>query len=404
MKQKLFTNNQNPSVKYSGLKMRYLKRFSLLIVLFITLSGLFAQEIYLPVTVKNKQAKAIFEKAWDAFINLDFTTSNKLANQALEIEPEFFMARYVSMFSFQDNDYKSIWKELAAYDGKMTKAEKLLHEIIVEHNNDPKAPYLPGWEKLYEAYPKNVYSTIFYAHYLMSEAKDPNKAKDVITRALSYNNEWAPYYNTLGYIYIELEDYPAAEKAFNKYIELTPQYANPYDSKGDYFMAVKNYEEASKCFYKAYEIDNNLSSSKQKAENAKHLYKCEMVRPEVEKAATEFMQAFKNKDLQKHNSYYIQDGSFRYIWNGDHNFTLSEVKNIHIKQFKDWKSFELNTSNELLNIINPELAISYQNFELKTENNDETQFKLAGNFSVLWEKQENEWKVVQFIEASHEIK
>ncbi len=404
MKDLLKPNNLVLNFLFKETAKNRLKNLLIMMFLFMTLSEMFAQEIYLPVTVKNKQAKILYEKAWMAFVNLDFTTSNNLAKQALDIEPDFFMARYITLFNFKAQDDKAIREKLVDYKGRMTKAEKILHQMLVDHQKQPKAPYLPGWEKLVDLYPKNVVVTNFYTHFVLNEENNPQKAKNILLKAIALDPNWPPHYNSLGYVNLALKDYHAAEKAFDTYLELSPEYPNPYDSKGDYYMAVKDYNKAYKSFMKAFEMDQNMSFSKLKASKAKHLYDCERVRPEVEKVSEDFIRAFIDKDLNKFFSYYINDGSFRHIWNGDHNYTLPEVKKIHQNQLKEWESFTFKTSNELLNIINPELAVSYQNFELAAKNKDESEFKLSGNFSLLWQKHENDWKVIQFIETSHETK
>ncbi len=68
--------------------------------------------------------------------------------------------------------------------------------------------------------------------------------------------------NTLGYRYLNNENYPQSKKAFLQAIDLSPQRANPYDSLGDYFVAEANYDSALICYEKALEQDPKFFTSK----------------------------------------------------------------------------------------------------------------------------------------------
>jgi tetratricopeptide (TPR) repeat protein len=383
-----------------------IKKVSITALLILLPFVIIAQDIYLPVSsTKNKEVKKLYHQAMDALVNLDFPTSRKIADKALEIDPDFFMGRYITLFNFTGEDNNEIIKKLVAYKGKMSKAEKLLQEAIITYNNNPDSPVLPHWDKLVEAYPKNVFVVNFHAWFVMNEGKDPEDAINLLKAALEKTPNWAPYYNLIGYANLNLKNYPEAEKAFNKYIELTPQYANPYDSKGDYYMAVEDYENAHKSFMKAFEVDDEFIFSKNKAEKAKRLHKCELVKPEVEKVNKEFLDLFLNRDLKKHHSYYNNDGSFRFIWNGKHNFTLDEIINMDKKNLSEWKNFDITTTETVINMLTPKRAVVYQNFKMSVEKHDGTSSEAKGNISLIWEKKKDEsWKLTQAIQASHKIK
>ena len=90
-------------------------------------------------------------------------------------------------------------------------------------------------------------------------------------KAIEIAENQAPIYNTLGYAYIQLEQFEDAKSAFDKYIELEPDLPNPYDSKGDDYMAVENYELAFESFMKAYDLDTTWMVSYNKAMKAKEM-------------------------------------------------------------------------------------------------------------------------------------
>jgi len=67
--------------------------------------------------------------------------------------------------------------------------------------------------------------------------------------------EFAPTYNSLGYLEFGNGNFNQALKYFEKYLELLPDQANPYDSKGEILMAVGRYDEALSAFKKAHQIE-----------------------------------------------------------------------------------------------------------------------------------------------------
>lgn len=54
---------------------------------------------------------------------------------------------------------------------------------------------------------------------------------------------------------------------FEKFAGLYPENAFSYESIGDYYMAVKEFEKARDNYRKAYNLDNNLTSAKEKMES-----------------------------------------------------------------------------------------------------------------------------------------
>jgi tetratricopeptide (TPR) repeat protein len=96
---------------------------------------------------------------------------------------------------------------------------------------------------------------------------------ETILKAITVSGDPAPFYNQLGYAYLNLKQEEKAEEAFDKYIGLDPRNPNVYDSKGDYFMFVKQYDKAYELYMKAHSIDPSFSEDK--ARMAQQLYEQE---------------------------------------------------------------------------------------------------------------------------------
>ena len=96
---------------------------------------------------------------------------------------------------------------------------------------------------------------------------------ETIKTALTVTRDPAPFYNQLGYAYLNLKQEDKAEEAFDRYIELDPKNPNVYDSKGDYFLYVRQYDKAYESYMKAHTMDPSFSEDK--ARMAQRLYEQE---------------------------------------------------------------------------------------------------------------------------------
>jgi tetratricopeptide (TPR) repeat protein len=72
---------------------------------------------------------------------------------------------------------------------------------------------------------------------------------------------YAPTYNSMGYMYKDIENYTDAEKAFQKYIELIPDEANPYDSYAEFLLLQSRYNESIEQYNKSFETDPEFVSA-----------------------------------------------------------------------------------------------------------------------------------------------
>lgn len=96
--------------------------------------------------------------------------------------------------------------------------------------------------------------------------KDVDVAIDILKKGLNRLPDNIGLNNMIGYKLMSKGDMEQARKHFALNVASNPKVANVHDSFGDYLFKIGNKKEAKKSFLKAYEIDNNFTRSKEKAD------------------------------------------------------------------------------------------------------------------------------------------
>tara|TARA_Y100000768_G_scaffold366139_1_gene328041 strand:+ start:2538 stop:3662 length:1125 start_codon:yes stop_codon:yes gene_type:complete len=96
--------------------------------------------------------------------------------------------------------------------------------------------------------------------------KDVDVAIDILKKGLNRLPDNTGLNNMIGYKLMNKGDMEQARKHFALNVASNPKVANVHDSYGDYLLKAGNKKEAKKLFLKAYEINNNFSRSKDKAD------------------------------------------------------------------------------------------------------------------------------------------
>jgi len=250
-----------------------MKKLIVFLLLFIPGWMVIAQateEGRIPITTASEKAKSLYLQSLAAFKDVFFKKYGDLTSQALKEDPDFFMANFHSalFYHYLNNDIK--FKENATKaincKAKLSKGELLLKDAAKKLVEDKNADVTEFGKKLIDAYPKDE-NSYYYQIFFQGIINDYKGCVPNLKKAIEIAEKPAPYYNYLGYTYMNLEQFSDAEIAFDKYIELAPEIPNPYDSKGDYYMKVKDYNKAYDNYMKAYKIDTTWSYKK--AINAK---------------------------------------------------------------------------------------------------------------------------------------
>ena len=229
----------------------------------------------MPVTTSSKKALSLYDQAvkyYDA-VNIDKALGS--FTDALREDPDLFMANYqLALYSLMNEAPENFMRysnTAINCKAKLSEGEELLKEALSRLRNGSEDVTDLG-RKLVGMYPGDPAS---YNHLIsfQSIAGEIEEMVETILKAITVSGDPAPFYNQLGYAYLNLKQEEKAGEAFDKYIGLDPKNPNVYDSKGDYFMYVKQYDKAYESYMKAHSIDPAFSE--EKARMAQQLYEQE---------------------------------------------------------------------------------------------------------------------------------
>jgi len=198
-------------------------------------------------TTSSPEALAEFESGLEAQAKVYFAEAREHFRRALDLDPEFLIAkyRYATVLSEEDPQLtQAILDEVAAADlsaltarekfiierwranrdGRADDADRLLDDYVAKHPNDPHGLSIQAartWNRgeLEEA-------TRLFQHLLEI---DPN---------------WVNAYNALGYIAMTRARFAESEEYFKSYRFIAPDQANPHDSLGELFITQGRDDEA----------------------------------------------------------------------------------------------------------------------------------------------------------------
>ncbi len=217
-------------------------------------------------TTSSPEALAEFEEGMEAQAKVYFAEAREHFGRALDLDPEFMIAkyRYATVLVEEDPTHaEELLEELATADisaltareqfiferwralrdGRSDDADRLLDDYVAKHPNDPhglniQANRAWGRGELEEA-------TRLYQHLLEI---DPN---------------WVNAYNALGYIAMTRARFAESEESFKSYRFVVPDQANPHDSLGELFTVLGRHGEAEDSFERAIEIKPDFWASYQ---------------------------------------------------------------------------------------------------------------------------------------------
>ena len=175
--------------------------------------------------------------------------------KAVELDAEFAVAysRLSGTLQIMGDEIKAreyqkkalaLLKDESGQD-RVTKKERLF--IVLQdaylHDDFTKAQeHINRWV---EWYPDDYEGHAFqgFEHQRM---ENHDQAIVAFERTVKLNSEYAPAYNSLGYMYMAKGDFDKAMENLKKYKKMVPDQANPYDSMGELEQARGRYKEAIK--------------------------------------------------------------------------------------------------------------------------------------------------------------
>lgn len=217
-------------------------------------------------TTTSPEALAAFEAGMEAQEKVYFAEAREHFGRALELDPDFLVAKYryaMALFDEDPEHAQELLDQLATAElpaltareqfiierwralrnSRADDADRMLDTYVAKHPNDPhglsiQANRTWGRGELEEA-------TRLYQHLLEI---DPN---------------WVTAYNALGYIAMTQGRFVESEEYFTSYRFVVPDQANPHDSLGELFIIQGRYDEAESSLERAIELKPDFWASYQ---------------------------------------------------------------------------------------------------------------------------------------------
>jgi tetratricopeptide (TPR) repeat protein len=232
--------------------------------------NLIAQDFYLPVSTTSETAKEAYYKAEQLASNVNIEEANAQLDKALEEDPDFFMAYILKLYYASDEKQPELVdKALAIDEAQLNEAEKIVRQQLPVWDKDPKAKIAGNMKALVAAFPETPQAYQWASLHAAFTDKDVDAAIDYAQKLKELAPDFAPNYNTLGYLYMGREQLDEAKEAFENYIRLAPKEPNAYDSMGEYYLNVKNYKKSVEYYEKAASM--GMASAKERATKAREM-------------------------------------------------------------------------------------------------------------------------------------
>lgn len=208
-------------------------------------------------TTSSPEALAAFEAAMDARMKLYYDDANEHIARAVELDPDFVIAKLMSVDSMYRDDEekaKAVWDEVLATDTSgLTPREQFFIERSRAYREERREDIPEIVEEYLGKYPNDPYIVNQKAIEYWSGGEF-DEAERLYRRLVEISPNWVIAYNQLGYINMSKGRFAEAEEYFKSYRFIAPDQANPYDSLGELFIALGRYDEAEESFEKAIEI------------------------------------------------------------------------------------------------------------------------------------------------------
>lgn len=238
---------------------------SMLTVLVIIATPVLAQEI--PVTTTNNEAKTLFVEGRTLFDNIRFDEARIVFDNALQKDPDFALANiYRAIVATTDSDFEQHLTKALNNKDRVSEGERLFIEAVNANALNRPMHAIALVKDAIKQYPNDKRLHHQLANYYQS-SNMTKEAQEQLYKVIELDDQFAPAYNNLGYLYKDLGDYEKAERSFNTYISLLPEEANPHDSIADLYTKMGEYDLAIEHYNKALELNPNFYFSQQKIGN-----------------------------------------------------------------------------------------------------------------------------------------
>jgi serine/threonine protein kinase/tetratricopeptide (TPR) repeat protein len=207
------------------------------------------------VTTSSLEALDFYQKGYDMMLRWDYPGARKLLAKAVEVDPTFAMAyAYLAMAQLGSpasvyglytglTEAKKILGSARKYSARATESERLIIQLAAAlFDRDLAKAAGFGRELLARNIPEKwAYYSIEFEHWSNSDFAGAIRTAE---QALESDPTDGISYNTLGYSYGFLDDFPAAISAIKKYMAVHPDVYNAHDSAWEISMWAGRFDEA----------------------------------------------------------------------------------------------------------------------------------------------------------------
>jgi tetratricopeptide (TPR) repeat protein len=227
-------------------------------VLLVIISGVYALRDTKEYTTSSDEAYELYMESIDLRSKLYQREAYDKIAEAIKLDSNFAFALADFAMRKRDmgekescNDYMK--RAMAQYD-RLKGHEKLSLDVFQQYMDGNHDSALALTKKYVKAFPDKIngHQSLASFSWETGEIQEAIKEFELI---LEIDQEYAPAYNSLGYLEFGNGNFNKALEHFEKYLELLPDQANPFDSKGEILMAVGRYDEALSAFKSAHQIE-----------------------------------------------------------------------------------------------------------------------------------------------------
>ena len=215
----------------------------------------------IPVTTKSEAARKEFQQGRTLADNLRLTDAIAHFDKALALDPGFATAELArANVAPTAKDFRDHLDKAIALSGRASEGERLTILAAEAGAVGNAAKSKECLEKNVALFPNDERARFALGAFYAGQ-QDNARAIEVFKAAIAIAPGFPPVYNSLGYAYKTVANYPEAEKAFKKYAELIPSDPNPYDSYAELLMKMGRFEESITQYRKALALDPHFISA-----------------------------------------------------------------------------------------------------------------------------------------------
>ena len=197
-----------------------------------------------------------------AMMNLEFEKAKNISDSLVEADPSWATAHLGQLqYHWVNRDIESLNATRELAETKLEGASRAEAHFIKSYTTDRELGNYHLEQTLIFA-PADPMVRVWYAW----GQEDAERAVDILEIAWNRLPEQGGVNNMLGYKYMAAGDLDKAKQHFEIFVRANADVPNAYDSYGEYYLTVGDTAMAKQMYMKAYELNNNWTASKERAE------------------------------------------------------------------------------------------------------------------------------------------